>query len=57
MSTSSLIVPAQDSNLVHAHVRTQERVRTGAAVAFLAGVLLALIGFAWDVQWHRCRAR
>lgn len=28
------------------------RVRVVAAIGFLGGVILALLGFAWDVQWH-----
>ena len=52
MTTSTLIARVPE----RAHPRTSgtafERARVAAAAGFLAGVLLALTGFAWDVQWH-----
>ncbi len=52
MTTSTLIARMPE----RVHPRTSgtafERARVAAAAGFLAGVLLALTGFAWDVQWH-----
>jgi hypothetical protein len=52
MTASPLIAHAPETTRSRTSGQALERVRVLAAAGFLVGVLLALLGFTWDVQWH-----
>jgi hypothetical protein len=52
MTSSTLVARVPETSRRRAGDGTLARARIAAAAAFLCGVLLALLGFAWDVQWH-----
>lgn len=52
MTSSTLVARVPRTTSSHASDQTLERFRIVGAAGFLGGVLLALLGFAWDVQWH-----
>ena len=52
MTSTTLVARLPESSRPRAATETLARARIAAAAAFLCGVLLALLGFAWDVQWH-----
>lgn len=52
MTSSTLVARIPPPTRSRASDQTLARIRIIAAAGFLGGVFLALLGFAWDVQWH-----
>ncbi len=52
MTSSTLVARIPPSTRTRASDPSLARIRVIAAAGFLGGVVLALLGFAWDVQWH-----
>jgi hypothetical protein len=52
MTASTLVANIPETTRSRASGQALDWVRVAAAAGLLAGVLLALLGFAWDVQWH-----
>lgn len=52
MATTPLVAHIPEPTGARVTRHSMARARMLAAAGFLGGVVLALLGFAWDVQWH-----